>query len=70
MFIIKYTNSIDYLVGLPTGTCGQDPMFPLIAPPLFFTIFNIDFFFHINNILQHRNRCSKKRGGGAIRGII
>jgi hypothetical protein len=32
-----------------TGTCGQDPMVPLIAHPSFFLAF---FFFHVHNILQ------------------
>ena len=32
-----------------TGTCGQDPMVPLIANPSFFLT---SIFFHVHNILQ------------------
>ena len=40
----------DLSLAIPTGTCGQDPMVPLIAHfPLFF---NIDFVLHVHNILQ------------------
>ena len=44
---------MDGILDLCTGTCGQDPMVPLIAHPPFFL--NIDFFFfmtHVHNILS------------------